>query len=177
MEEKKFKERQNDRGETVNFLDGYKYLGKEYLQEELDVPKMKRAGLLLLDLDIDGLNSMSDLMKINPRKVISAIFKNDLVSMALSIILDEKKGAVIQPSVKEDFDVGLARNFKPFAIKVFADFFTLNSALYGGTAGFVKEVKDLVGLVKNQIVTAKNQLTNSSSSPKEKPKRSNKPKR
>jgi len=141
MEEKDYKTRRNERGEDVKFLDGYSYLGKDYLLEELDVPQTKKVMALFVELDIDNLDILSDILA-NPVKILNNLIKNDSITKLLAIILYEKKGDVIVPANVEDFDEGLLRHFKPFALKVFWDFFTLNSGLLEGTANFVKNAEN-----------------------------------
>ena len=174
MEEREFKTRRNADGEDIKFLDGYSYLGKEYILEELDVPKSKRVMTLLLDLDIENLNTLSDILKINPGKILTSLIKNDTISTMLAIILLEKKNDVTVECDKEHFDKGLMRNFKPFALKVFWDFFTLNSGLYEGIANFAKEAGAYWAALRNQVAPARMELMNAISLPKEKQKPSRK---
>ena len=165
--EKAWKEYTNELGETVKFWDEYKFLKNTYRMESVTTAQGLLIGDVFLDLDIEGFRSLSDFTKINPGKILNSLIKAKSISKVLSILLvrvDDK--GIKHPCEPADFERGLLVNFKPFAVEVFMDFFSLNSELYSDIANFVNEAKDAWRVWRNLAETSGQELTKSITSAK-----------
>lgn len=126
-------------GECLGFE--YQFRNKKYIQLELNVPMIETLSEFIIDLDIPGVQSITDLASLPIGQFLSTLTKGKVaVKLLPLIILNED----MTPTTEAEFRQSTARQFVPFITEAVKDFFCLNGELLTPILGRAQSILEAV---------------------------------